>query len=78
MCKLSIETGNVAPDLATLRRQDLAGRHSQKKEGRLNTNYAAEGLHLQALMKMSIEYGILYVQISAVDHKNDRRKVKGQ
>ncbi|KAJ8943951.1 hypothetical protein NQ318_013531 [Aromia moschata] len=26
MCKLSNETGNVAPDLATLRRRDLKGR----------------------------------------------------
>ncbi|KAJ8951222.1 hypothetical protein NQ318_010249 [Aromia moschata] len=27
VCKLSNETGNVAPDLATLRRQDLEGRN---------------------------------------------------
>ncbi|KAJ8957109.1 hypothetical protein NQ318_007324 [Aromia moschata] len=38
-------------------------RHSQKEECRLKMNHAAEGVHLQEPIKMSIEYGILYVQI---------------
>ncbi|KAJ8957026.1 hypothetical protein NQ318_012201 [Aromia moschata] len=79
--KLNNETSNIAPDLATLRRQDLDGRtlarwkkrkmyigdvvgpivYDKRREGR---NYcSAEGLHLQE--QMSIEYGILCVQIVA-------------
>ncbi|KAJ8944450.1 hypothetical protein NQ318_002147 [Aromia moschata] len=34
-----------------------------KEESRLKMNHAAEDLHLQEPMKMSIEFGILYVQI---------------
>ncbi|KAJ8943104.1 hypothetical protein NQ318_009179 [Aromia moschata] len=35
----------------------------QKEESRLKINHAAEDLHLQEPMNMSIEYGILCVQI---------------
>ncbi|KAJ8937043.1 hypothetical protein NQ318_021113, partial [Aromia moschata] len=64
VCKLSNATGNVAPDLATLRRRDLEGRffgglrHSQSKESRLQMNHAGEGLNLQEPIIMSTEYGI--------------------
>ncbi|GFX91182.1 uncharacterized protein TNCV_1245971 [Trichonephila clavipes] len=40
-------------------------RHFQKKESQLKMNLAAEGLQLQKPLKMSLESGILCVQIVA-------------
>ncbi|KAJ8943000.1 hypothetical protein NQ318_008318 [Aromia moschata] len=44
VCKLSNETGNVAPDLATLRRRDLEGRYLPAGGGILKGKYGSFSL----------------------------------
>ncbi|KAJ8934950.1 hypothetical protein NQ318_021206 [Aromia moschata] len=59
VCKLSNETGDVAPDLVTLRRRDLEGRAQVFQwfkaflEGRESIEYEPRsGRHLQELMEI--------------------------
>ncbi|GFT55889.1 hypothetical protein TNCV_1699661 [Trichonephila clavipes] len=65
--------GNICKTSASLRKQyfvkgpGFSGglRHFQKEESKLKMNLAAEGPHFQKPLKMSLESGILCVQIVA-------------
>ncbi|KAJ8948360.1 hypothetical protein NQ318_019345 [Aromia moschata] len=64
VCKLSNETGNVAPDLATLRRLDLEGRHR------------LPGLFYSPKKTYSVNY-LVFLNVRADYFQPDRTGLKG-